>query len=116
MMKMPWILLLHAGFWRSGGKRLEKSYKVDDENMLEKTIEKGRVVRSLAGRDKNHFFAIFEFDDVYCFLVDGKMRKLEHPKKKKLRHVSVTKTVIDLDCFEGNKKLKAALEGFEKKK
>jgi ribosomal protein L14E/L6E/L27E len=72
-------------------------------------------VRSLAGRDKGHFFAVIEFDDVYCFLVDGKMRKLELPKKKKLRHVSVTKTVIDLDSFESNKKLKKALEGFEEK-
>ncbi|GHV29003.1 hypothetical protein FACS189481_0850 [Clostridia bacterium] len=80
------------------------------------TIEKGRVVRSLAGRDKGHFFAVIEFDELYCFLVNGEMRKLEIPKKKKLKHVSLTKTVIDLDCFENNKKLKKALEGFAGKK
>jgi len=37
------------------------------------------------GRDKNRFFVIFDItDDGYVYLVDGKLRKIKKPKKKKI--------------------------------
>ncbi|MDR1260175.1 MAG: hypothetical protein LBJ83_00355 [Oscillospiraceae bacterium] len=75
-------------------------------------MEKGRVVKSLAGRDKGAFFAVVDFDNIYCFLVDGDLRKLEKPKKKKIKHVSETKIVLSNDCFLGNKRLKESLKRF----
>jgi ribosomal protein L14E/L6E/L27E len=74
-------------------------------------MEKGRVVKSLAGRDKGGFFVVVQFDGEFCFLADGKLRKLESPKRKKLKHVCVTKTVLDVDCLLGNRRLWVALRG-----
>lgn len=55
----------------------------------------GQVVRSKAGRDKGRFFVVCEVlsEDMVC-LVDGDIRPLERPKKKKVKHLARTKTVI----------------------
>ena len=42
---------------------------------------------SLAGRDKGRAFYVLDADDRYAFLVDGKIRRMEKPKRKKLKHV-----------------------------
>lgn len=53
-------------------------------------IDIGQVVRSKAGRDKNKFFVVINvIDDRYVLLVDGDMRKLDRPKKKKIKHLVV---------------------------
>jgi ribosomal protein L14E/L6E/L27E len=33
--------------------------------------------------------------DGYVFLADGKLRKLEHPKRKKIKHVQITNFVVE---------------------
>ena len=50
-------------------------------------ISKSDVVLSTAGRDKGLLFYVIETDGVYASLVNGKERKLEQPKRKKLIHV-----------------------------
>ena len=50
-------------------------------------LTRGDVVRSLAGRDKGRLFFVLACDGQYAILADGRMRKLETPKRKKLRHV-----------------------------
>ena len=50
-------------------------------------IEKADIVRSLAGRDEGGLFFVLEADGEYALLADGKGRKLENPKRKKLRHI-----------------------------
>lgn len=60
-------------------------------------IEKGQIVQSKAGRDKDDFFAVLEvLDQEYLLLVDGRRRKLANPKKKKIKHLTVTKKRVDL--------------------
>lgn len=50
----------------------------------------GRIVRSNAGRDRGKLFLIVGVEDEnHLLLADGRLRPLERPKKKKLRHVSV---------------------------
>ena len=44
------------------------------------------IVRSTAGRDKGKLFFVLEVEDRYALLADGKVRKLEHPKRKKKLH------------------------------
>ena len=39
-------------------------------------IEKGRVVKAAAGRDKGSYFVITEMEENYVFIADGKRRKL----------------------------------------
>ena len=55
----------------------------------------GQVVKSKAGRDKGRVFLIYDIiDDQYVFVVDGDLRKLDKPKKKKIKHLIVFNTVI----------------------
>ena len=50
-------------------------------------ISKSDIVASLAGRDSGRLFFVLETDGVYATVADGKVRKLEHPKRKKLKHL-----------------------------
>ena len=45
------------------------------------------VVRATAGRDKDKLFFVVGMEDGMVFLADGKGRRLEAPKRKKLKHV-----------------------------
>ena len=47
----------------------------------------GQLVKSKAGRDKNKIFIIIHIEGEYLYLVDGKLRRLENPKKKKIKHI-----------------------------
>ncbi len=50
-------------------------------------IEKADVVRSLAGRDAGELFFVSSTDGEYAYIVNGRDRRLEKPKKKKLKHL-----------------------------
>lgn len=52
----------------------------------------GRLVISVAGRDKGLVMCVVKAEDNYVYLSDGKVRKLESPKKKKYKHV---KLIVD---------------------
>ena len=54
---------------------------------------KGQVVFSKSGRDKGMAFIVVDVDADHIYLVDGKLRRLEKPKKKKKIHVQITKYV-----------------------
>ena len=49
----------------------------------------GHLFVSLAGRDKDCICAVVgsSEDEGYVMIADGKMRKVENPKKKKLKHL-----------------------------
>jgi len=57
----------------------------------------GSVIISKAGRDKGKKFICVteEADKEYIFIADGNIRKIENPKKKKLKHVIITGSVIE---------------------
>ena len=46
------------------------------------------VVVSTAGRDRDQLFYVIGTDGVYTLLCNGKDRRLEKPKRKKVKHVS----------------------------
>ena len=50
-------------------------------------IAKSNIVRSDAGRDKGKLFVVLDVEGEVLLLADGKTRKVEHPKRKKRRHV-----------------------------
>lgn len=57
----------------------------------------GCLVRSLAGHDKDSFFIIIKQDAEYVYLADGIIRRLAKLKRKKKKHVQVTRyTDVDL--------------------
>ncbi|MBQ1821691.1 MAG: RNA-binding protein [Clostridia bacterium] len=48
----------------------------------------GEIVRSKAGRDRGRAFVVWKLVDAeYVLLVDGTLRTLERPKKKKRKHL-----------------------------
>ena len=50
----------------------------------------GQFVVSKAGRDKEKIFIVIDrIDENYLLLVDGDLRKIESPKKKKIRHINI---------------------------
>ncbi len=57
----------------------------------------GMVVRSIAGHDRGNFLVITAIEDDFAYIADGKERKLDSPKKKRLKHLRFTNTVIDTD-------------------
>ena len=60
-------------------------------------VEAGSLVFSEAGRDKGGIFLVLDRQGEYCFIADGKGRKAENPKKKKLKHLrSAEETIASL--------------------
>lgn len=55
----------------------------------------GCFATSIAGHDYNNIYVIIDADDEYVYLVDGKIRKVNNPKKKKLKHVQLIKRTDD---------------------
>ncbi|GFN36909.1 KOW domain-containing RNA-binding protein [Tepidimicrobium xylanilyticum] len=82
----------------------------------------GQVVKSRAGRDKGRVFLVLEIlDDKHVLVVDGDLRKLDKPKKKKVKHLTVYNTVLTelKDKLDNNIKINNAyirrlLEPFNK--
>ena len=74
-------------------------------------IEKGRVVKAAAGRDKGSYFVITEMEENYVFIADGKRRKLSLPKRKNLKHLRFTDNVLELNDMT-DKKLRNVLSRY----
>lgn len=50
-------------------------------------VAAGMVVRSIAGRDKGDLFIVLSREGAYAYLANGELRKVDRPKKKKLKHL-----------------------------
>lgn len=82
----------------------------------------GQVVKSRAGRDKGRIFVVLDIiDKEYVYVVDGDLRKLDNPKKKKVKHLVVYNTVlqefknkIDNNIRINNSYVRKILEPFNK--
>ena len=75
-------------------------------------ISKSDIIESLAGRDEGMLFYVIDTEENYVHLVDGKGRKLENPKRKKLKHVrrvSRTETRVAVKIQNGDKVLNSEL-------
>ncbi|AEE97305.1 KOW domain-containing RNA-binding protein [Mahella australiensis] len=58
-------------------------------------VDIGQVVRSKAGRDKGRYFIVIGIEGSdYAFIADGVLRKVENPKKKKLKHLEIKNELI----------------------
>jgi len=74
-------------------------------------LTKGSVVRASAGRDSGGFFVVTECGEGYCFIADGKSRKLASPKRKNLKHISLTDSTISISDLT-DKKLRKLLREY----
>ena len=58
-------------------------------------IVEGSIVRSIAGRDKGDLFIVLSREAEFVYLVNGELRKVDSPKKKKLKHIQGTNSVSE---------------------
>lgn len=68
------------------------------------SVALGQVVISRAGRDaKRKFVVVKVIDELYVELSDGDLRRIEKPKRKKVKHLHITSEIIaDLGEKLGN--------------
>lgn len=52
-------------------------------------IKIGDYVESLQGRDTKNIYIVKQVDGEYIYLVDGKGKTVDKPKKKKIKHIKV---------------------------
>ena len=50
-------------------------------------ITAGSIVRSKAGRDKGDLFIVLAREGDFAYIANGDLRKVDTPKKKKLKHL-----------------------------
>ena len=70
------------------------------------------IVVSNAGRDRDQLFYVIGTDGVYTLLANGKDRRLEKPKRKKVKHVSKVlraETRVAAKLIAGDKVLNSEL-------
>lgn len=72
-------------------------------------ITTGSIVKSAFGRDKDRYFVVVKKDGDFVFLVDGKVRKLLSPKKKRIKHIIKTNEVISLSDLQTDKQFRTVL-------
>ena len=70
------------------------------------------VVVSTTGRDTGEWFYVIDADDTYLFLVNGKDRPLDKPKRKKRKHAQLvlrSETRVAAKLKSGDKVLNGEL-------
>lgn len=73
----------------------------------------GEFARSLMGHDKGKLYIIVDEDEKYCYLCDGRLRMLDNPKKKKLKHIQQIHKVRP-ENFGTDDEIKRAIRLYEK--
>ena len=49
----------------------------------------GKFAKSNAGHDKDQIYVIIKEDPEYVYLMDGKIKTVDKPKKKKKKHIQI---------------------------
>jgi len=69
----------------------------------------GTVVMSLAGHDKGGLHMVMAADKEYAIIADGKRRKVQSPKRKKLKHLRIVEGYEIEDTAITNRQLRKAV-------
>ena len=88
---------------------------------MENKINVGDLVVSLSGRDRGSVYLVIQADEKFAVIVNGKTRKVNKPKRKKLKHLWIRPYVVEFiqNCLQEKKLLmdsdvRKALAVFEK--
>ncbi len=73
-------------------------------------FEIGMLAKSKAGHDKDTVYVIYKLDEAYVYLVDGKLKTIEKPKKKKYKHIQIINKKYDITAADDT-----AIKGILKK-
>lgn len=69
----------------------------------------GMIVKSMAGHDAGRFYVVVKISNGEVYIADGKVRRLEKPKKKNPIHLSRSNRTVSLLEFKTNKSLRELL-------
>jgi ribosomal protein L14E/L6E/L27E len=72
-------------------------------------IKLGMIVKSVYGHDSNRFYVVVRLEGKFAFIVDGKTRKLEKPKRKNVKHLNKTNELVNVLEMDSNNKIRRAL-------
>ena len=72
-------------------------------------LTKGSVIIAAAGRDSGAQFVVVDTDGCFCYIANGKSRKLDKPKRKNIKHIRITDSMNDLNDIT-DKKLRRLLK------
>lgn len=75
--------------------------------------ERGQIFRSKAGHDKGDFQAVLSVCGAYAIMADGKRRRIEAPKRKKLIHLAPTGKKLGEESLSTNRQLRRALSALD---
>ena len=64
------------------------------------SLEIGTLVVSCTGNDKGRAFAVIGMSDSYLILADGRKRRLEKPKQKKVKHIQKLNKSLSCEAVE----------------
>ena len=85
-------------------------------------IEIADIVLSVNGRDKGKLFFVIKKEDIYALLCDGKSRRIDKPKRKKMKHMRLkqrsdckTATKIRSGLKVTNSEVRRALAEYQQK-
>ncbi len=73
---------------------------------------RGFVVCSRAGRDSGNFMVVLGIENGFVLVADGRDRPLERPKRKNIKHISLTHSVLLEEQLLTNKSIRHALSQF----
>ena len=61
---------------------------------MNESVQLGQIVRTKAGRDRGKWMVVVGFEkESFVYLTDGRSRRTEKPKLKKLKHVAKTNCI-----------------------
>lgn len=69
----------------------------------------GQIVYSIAGRDSGKPFVVVEKTENSIYVVDGKERPVQRPKRKNPKHISATKHCLSEENFATNRAARKSL-------
>lgn len=75
-------------------------------------MKRGQIVFVTAGKEKGQFMIVLQADEKSVLLTDGKHRPCDRPKRKSLKHVSATLTVVSEEDLAANSRVKSILRNF----
>jgi ribosomal protein L14E/L6E/L27E len=62
-------------------------------------IKPGMIVQSRAGHDKGRHYLVMDSSEKNVWLVDGRYRSCDRPKKKNVRHVMLVQSLEHFDAI-----------------
>lgn len=78
-------------------------------------MKKGQIVLSKAGRDCGSYLIVHSVTNDGIYVVDGKERPVEKPKRKNSKHLGTTNHCLSEEAFATNKAARKALREAVKK-